>query len=215
MTAVMKSLLSIFVIAVFGISLPASDYKIKTVKILPIESYPARTTVGGVTIAANPYTTNRKSYSAFDTKRLNSRGYFPIHLIIKNESPLFLNIRTRKVILLTASGQQLYTTPAAVVVDDLFKDGLIIKPNSDDNQNDFASPNSGTPLSDFTNKELASRLLEPGTLTSGFIFFFTTAPKENLFAGSTLYIPKLEDEGSGKGLGPFMIPLGPALRKSR
>ena len=199
MAGIMKSLMSIILIALFGVSLPASDYRIKKVNVLPIDSYPARTDLGGVTIAADPYYTNRKSFSAFDTRHLNSRGYFPINLVIKNDSSLFLKIRTRKIILLTATGQQLYTTPAAVVVDDVFKDGLNIKPNYNGDQDELSHPNAGTPLSDFINKELATRLLEPGTVTNGFVFFFTSTPKQNLFAGSTLFIPKLEEEGSGKG----------------
>jgi hypothetical protein len=77
------------------------------------------------------------------------------------------------------------------------------------------STKAGSPLSDFTRKELTSRLVDPKTVADGFLFFFTTNPKKNLFAGSTLYIPKLEEEGTHQGLGPFAIPLDPALASSK
>jgi hypothetical protein len=197
------------------ILLLASDYEVKTVKVLPVESYPARAMLGGVTIAADPYSTNERSFSAFDVKNLNSRGYFPVHVIIWNGSQDFLTIRTRNVILITASGQQLYTTPATVVVEDVIKASLVSKLPKMKSHDLSTSTKAGSPLADFTTKELTNRLVDPGTATDGFLFFFTTEPKKNLFAGSTLYIPKLEAEGSHKALGPFSIPLDPALSSSK
>ncbi len=181
------------------IALFAGESPVKTVKILPVESYPARTELSGVTIAADPYTSDEKSYEAFDIKNLNSRGYYPLHLIIRNSSASFLTIRTRNVVLITSSGQWLYTTPATVLVEDVIKG----KP----------SGKAGSPLSDFTGKELTNRLVDPGKVENGFLFFFTPTPRKNFFAGTTLYIPKLEEEGTRKPLGPFAIPLDPALAK--
>jgi hypothetical protein len=195
--------------------LPGSDYQVKAIKVMPIETYPARVMVGDVTIAADPYTTDERSYSAFDIRNLNSRGYFPIHVIIKNGSSEFLTLRTRNVLLITAEGQQLYTTPATIVVEDVVGAGLasrlpLVKKG---HPNQSTSTKTGSPLSDFTSKELTNRLVDPGTVSNGFLFFFTPDPKKNIFAGSTLYIPKLEEEGTKKALGPFAIPLDPALKK--
>jgi hypothetical protein len=204
----MRIHLSVFWIFLATILLAASDYEIKPVKVLPIASYPARTTVGEITIAADPFDTDEKSFSAFDVKNLNSRGYFPLHVIIQNASTDFLSIHTRNVVLITSSGQQLYTTPATVLVEDVIKAGLNYKVSKK------STKVIGSPLADFTQKELANRALDPGTVTDGFLFFFTPDPKPNLFAGSTLYIPKLEEEGTRKALGPFSIPLDPALSAS-
>jgi hypothetical protein len=213
---IMRSWTGIFWIIFGTIFLLASDYEIKVVNVLPIESYPARTTLGGVTIAADPYATNEKSFSAFDVRNINSRGYFPLHVIIQNASKEFLTIRTRNVLLITAAGQQLYTTPATVVVEDVVRAGLVSKiPKIKKSQDPATSTKSGSPLSDFTTKELTNRLVDPGTVSDGFLFFFTPDSKSNLFAGSTLYIPKLEEEGTRKSLGPFSIPLDPALKSSK
>jgi hypothetical protein len=177
----------------------AGDYQIKTVKVLPIESYPARIELSGVTIAADPYENDAKSYTAFDIKNLNSRGYYPVHVIIRNGSGKYLTIRTRNIVLITPSGQQLYSTPATVLVDDV---------------GDLKQNKVGSPLSDFTAKELTSRGVDTGSETDGFLFFFTSTPKKpDFFVGTTLYIPKLEEEGTGKGFGPFAIRLDPALKR--
>jgi len=211
----MKILMSILWIILLATAPLALDYRIKTVKPLPIESYPAKTTLSGVTIAADPYDTNEKSALAFDVKKLNSEGYFPLHVIIKNDSESFLKIRTLNITLITENGQQLYTTPATIVVDDLFGGGFSSRIPLVGSGDLSTSNKTGSPLWDFTNKELTNRYLDPGTVTAGFLFFYTQNPKQNLFTGSTLYIPKLEEENSSKTLGPFFIPLKPALSSSK
>jgi len=202
-------------VALAASALLAIDYQVKTVPVLPVESYPARTNLGGVTVAADPYSENEKSYSAFDVKNLNSRGYYPVHVIIRNSSSVFLNVRTRNIVLITSAGQQLYTTPATVVVEDVVKAGLISKIPKMKSHDQSTSMKVGSPLSDFTGKELTNRLVDPGTVTDGFLFFFTPNPQSDFFTGSTLYIPRLEEEGTHKALGPFSIPLDPALTQSK
>jgi hypothetical protein len=208
----------------------AKDYKIKSVPVLPMESYPAQVTTAKVTIAADPYSSDEKSFKAFDTKNLNSRGYFPIHIIIRNNTSSYLTIRTKNVILITSTGEQLYTTPAAIIVDDVYglSDKTPTKESKDSkssknskNSRDQKDPNDlgeyvppakkGSPLTDFSSKELINASLDPDAVIDGFLFFYTPNPKENLFAGSTLYIPKLEEEGTRKPIGPFAIRLDAAL----
>jgi hypothetical protein len=211
----MKSLPGIFWFLFGGVLLFAVDYQIKTVKILPVESYPARVSLGGVTIAADPYSTDEKSFSAFDVGNLNSCGYFPLHIIIKNDSKMLLTVRALKITLITASGQQLYTTPATIVVEDVIQSGRRKKfPLLKSNDKDL-DIKTGSPLSDFTSKEITSKTIDPGSIFNGFLFFYTSTPQKNLFMGSTLIIPKLEDEGAHKTLGPFSIPLDPAFEQSK
>ena len=201
------SLLWIFVAVVA----PASDYQIKTVKALPIESYPARVTVEGITIAADPYSSDEKSYTAFDVKNLNSRGYFPVHVIIQNSSTDYVTLRIRNVVLATNSGQELYTTSATVVVQDVIPAGFVSKLPKMKSHDQSTSTKTGSPLLDFTGKELSNSQIEPGTVSAGFIFFYTPESKKALFAGSRLVIPQLINESTRKVIGPFSIPLDPAL----
>ncbi len=189
----------------------AGDYVIKKVQVLPIESYPARVSVGAITIALDPYATDERSATAFDVKDLNSHGYFPLHVIIQNSSPDFVTIRTRNIVLQTDDGQKLYTTPATIVVEDVIKAGFVSRLPKMKSHDQSTSTKTGSPLVDFTTKELTNRQIEPGTVSDGFIFFFTSDPKKNLFAGSKLFIPELIDEGSRKVVGPFSIPVSPAI----
>jgi hypothetical protein len=207
----MKRPLILLAMAIYAFLLLGSDYRVKTVKILPMESYPARTAVQDVTIAADPYATDEKSFSAFDVKHLNSQGYFPIHVIVQNSTQDFLIVRTRNILLITADGQKLYSTPISVLVEDIFKASSINKISRDSSGNIKA----GSPLSDFSGKDLTNKLIDPGKVSDGFLFFYNAEPKKNLFAGSTLLIPKIEEEGTRKSFGPFSIPLDPALSQKK
>ena len=207
---VMKNVMRLFILSLlFAQASQAADYKIKIVEVKPIESYPAQTSVSGITIAADPYSTDAKSATAFDVKNLNSRGFFPVHVIIKNETTSYLTIRTRNVLLFTPEGEQLYSTPAAIVVDNLSRAGITRRePTKSDNPEDTQKL---SPLMDFSNKELVVASLNPGAVVDGFLFFFTEKRKKNILAGSSLFIPRVEEEGTKKPFGPFTIRLDQAL----
>jgi len=206
----MKIVIRVFCLLLLAqMLLQAGDYRIKIVPVRPIESYPMQTTVDGITIAANPYSTDRDSAQAFDVKNLNSRGYFPVHVIIKNGTSSYLTIRTRNVLLFTPDGNQLYATSAAIVVDKVIKSGLTQKTPK---EIETELGKTGSPLIDFTSKELVTASIDPGAVIDGFLFFFTT-DKKNLFDGSSLYIPRLEEEGTRKPFGPFTIKLSTAAPK--
>jgi hypothetical protein len=187
----------------------ASDYKIKKVELHPVESYPARCTVDRITIAADPYPDNKKSATAFDVSNMNSSGFFPVHIIVRNDSPYYLKIQTRNIVMETRLGQQLFSTPAAMVVEEVIGDKFsssLSRMGGATEEGVLASP-----LSDFTGKELTNRLIDPGTTYDGFLFFFSEKNKRSFFIGSTLRIPNLEEEGTHKAFGPFTIQLDPAL----
>jgi hypothetical protein len=198
MNAMKTGRLSLAVISLAALAMPLSsgDYQAKTVAVQPVESYPARVTIEQVTVAVDPYPNDRKSHTAFDVKDLNSRGYFPAHVIIKNASANHLGLRTRNIVLVSPKGQEYYTTPATLVVQDVVGS---------------TSTKTGSPLLDFTSKELTNVSIEPGAVVNGFVFFYTPEPKKNLFAGSKLHIPSIRDETAQKDLGPFDVSLDPAL----
>jgi hypothetical protein len=198
----MKKWNALFWLILGSAILTASDYRIKTVKILPLESYPARMDIAGLTIAIDPYSTNEKSYTAFDVKHLNSEGYYPLHVIIKNATTKFYSLKSQHIYMEMRSKKKLYSTPATLLVDDVVRSGLAPKMSK--------KLGTGTPLSDFLSKELTNRTVDPGTTSEGFLFFFTSTPRVNPFAGATFVIPRLEEEGAKKSLGPFSIPIYPA-----
>ncbi len=199
--------LNLCLVLAVSMALFAGDYRIKTVPVLPIESYPAKVMSGQVTIAVDPYTTDEKSFTAFDVKTLNSRGYFPIHVIIQNSSPNYISVRTRNITLTTAAGQELFTTSATNVVEDVIKGSLISKLPKMKAHDQSTSTKVGSPLFDFTSKELTNRQIDPGTVSDGFVFFYTDSQDSDYFVGSKIVIPKVVDEVSQKNFGPFIIPL--------
>lgn len=177
----------------------ASDYVVKEVKLLGIDSYPARVTVGNITIAADPYATDEKSYTAFDYKNLNTHGYHPVHLIIHNATSDYITIRTRNIVLRDTDGSELYATSAAVLVSDLYKGNL--------------SYDRGSPFSDFSGKELSNRRIDPNGTVDGFLFFFMPQEKGTALAGTKLVIPEVINDSTRKPLGPFVIPLDPGIQQ--
>ncbi len=176
----------------------AADYVIKSVKVQPIDTYPARVTVGDVTVAADPYATDEKSYTAFDYKNLNTRGYHPVHLIIQNATQDYITIRTRNIVLVNAAGTELYATSAAVLVNDLFKGNLSYK--------------RGSPFSDFSAKELSGGRVDPNGTIDGFLFFYIPQAKGVALAGSKIVIPEILNDTTRKPIGPFEIPLDPGIQ---
>ncbi len=175
----------------------AADYVVKSVKVQPIDTYPARVTVGDITVAADPYATDEKSYTAFDYKNLNTRGYHPVHLIIQNATQDYITIRTRNIVLVNAAGTELYATSAAVLVNDLFKGNLSYK--------------RGSPFSDFSAKELSGGRVDPNGVIDGFLFFFIPQAKGVALAGSKIVIPEILNDTTRKPIGPFEIPLDPGI----
>lgn len=183
----------------------AGDYVIKNVIVRPIDTYPLKVTLDNVTIAADPYLTDEKSFTAFDVKDLNSRGYFPIHVIIQNSSHHYLALSTRNIVLEWESGLRLYTTPATLVVQDVVKGSLLAKLPRIKSGDQATSARKGSPLADFTSKELTNRGIEAGALSHGFLFFYSRTLKKEQFSGARLVIPALSTEDTKEQLGPFGI----------
>jgi hypothetical protein len=190
----------------------AAEYHIKPVQMLPIESYPSRMTIDGITIAADPYFTDERSFTTFDIKDLNSRGYFPVHIILQNLTSSFVQVRTQSIVLLTKEAQTLYATSSALLVEDIIKAGFVSKLPKMKSHDQTTSTKVGSPLDDFTSKELKNEQIEPGSTVNGFLFFYSPEIKKNILAGGILVIPPLVVEGGRKSIGPFSIALDPALK---
>ena len=193
----MRSAITVLLVLAGVLTGPAADYVVKTVKVQPIDTYPARITVGDVTVAVDPYATDEKSYTAFDFKNLNTRGYHPVHLIIQNSTQDYVTIRTRNIMLVNAAGMELFATSGAVLVNDLFKGNLSYK--------------RGSPFSDFSAKELAGGRVDPNGVIDGFLFYYIPQPKGVALAGSKIVIPEVLNDSTRKPIGPFEIPLDPGI----
>lgn len=181
----------------------SAQYQIKQVQVLALESYPNRVTVGPLTVAVDPYGTDERSFQVFDIKDLNSRGYHPLHVILLNRGNEYLSLRTRTVTLVTESGQGLFTTSAAILVEDVAKGGFSDKSSKNRGED------GGSPLADFSGKELTSRQIEPGRTVDGFLFFFSQDKGKNIFAGAKLRVPDVFYEGTRKPVGLIEVSTTP------
>jgi hypothetical protein len=173
----------------------------------PLDSFAARATVEGVTVAAEPYSELKPDArdaakrdadvksNAFDTRDLAKRGYFPLYVVIKNETTDYVTLSTRKVVLATGAGETLYTTSAAIMVEDVTRGG------------GFKGKGGSSELDAMTGKELQNGQIEPGGTVEGLLFFFTSTPRKDFFAGAKLKIPGMASRATGKDVGPFEIPL--------
>jgi hypothetical protein len=188
--------------AIVAAGFAADVYRIKMVNILPIESYAAQKEISGITVALDPYSTNDKSFTAFDVKTLNSHGCYPLHIIIKNSTTRYLTLRTQDIYLITNTKERRYPYPASLIVEQITLSGLLPKPKN--------KAEGGTPLADFASKQLSNRTIDPGAISDGFLYFPTSTPRVDLFAGATLFIPKFVDEATQKQIGPFEILIAPA-----
>jgi len=188
-----------------------ADYIIKKVEVLPVESYPARVSVAQMTVAVDPYFTDAKAYKAFDVKDLASRGYFPVHVIIQNSSSNAIYFRTLKIVLTDGEAARFYATPATVLVEDVFNTTWSKKQPETRFREGPVRIKIGSPLVDFTTKELSNRQINSGTVASGFLYFYFGEVESSLFPNLSLVIPEITDEGSREMLEPFQIPLSAAL----
>ncbi|HSW37855.1 MAG TPA: hypothetical protein VLL97_00010 [Acidobacteriota bacterium] len=168
-----------------------------------IESYPAQTTVDGITIAVDPHFSDEKSYAVFNVRDLNSRGYFPLRVIISNSTGKYLKLHTRNAFLITASKTNIYTVPAVMIEKDLFSQNLGGRKSRQE-----------PPPNDFAARELVMQSIEPRSVVEGFLFFSLPETQKDYFRGSSLHIPGIEEEGTRKAFGPFIIELDPALSLS-
>jgi len=82
----------------------------------PIDSYPLRQTLGGVTVAAEPLATKEKTEAAF-TVDLTEQGYAPILVVVGNRSADNILLLKDNIELVDSRGNVLKPVPAYVMVE--------------------------------------------------------------------------------------------------
>jgi hypothetical protein len=168
-----------------------------------------------ITVAADPYFSDTKAYKAFDERKLNSKGYFPVHVIIHNSTSNEISLRTLAIVLIGDGEKQFYTTPAAVLVEDVFDTNWQKKQPETRYREGPGRIKIGSPLVDFTTKELTNQSIAPGSVASGFLYFFLGKVEADLLQSFSLSIPEFIEERSQEKLGPFSIPLNAAFQNEK
>jgi hypothetical protein len=173
-----------------------------TFEVKPADQYADKQTTDGVTIAAQPYTTDDDAKTAFG--KLNPWQYniLPVLVVIRNDSP--------KTVLLEKLHFE-YELPDHSKVDAI--PASDVKYSRGPNRPKLAmGPLGGVkvgggknPLNvpEIETRAFAAKILPPGETASGFVYFET----EVTSAGASLYVTGLQDAATNKDLYYFEIPL--------
>lgn len=188
-----------------------AGYKARPWSVRARESYPARLTSEGVTIAAEPLVTDALAAQVFDKDDIVTRGIMPLALIIFNDNDYPVEVEGSSIQLVHDS-EHLHTLLPDEVVYRLFnkkgKSWLIPQmskiPKSELNAD---------ALEDFNHKFLANKLVSAHGKEAGFLYFQAGPPQdlESYLSNSTVYIPNVYRRDKGSRLVFFEIELKPAL----
>lgn len=163
----------------------------------PAASYPHKQTNGKVTIAADPYTSEDKTKTAFGKLNPYAYGILPILVVIQNDSDQTIRLDRIKAEYVGSGSNRVEATPAS---DVRYSRGEIhLKPPGP-----IPRPTKKNPLNawEIEGRALAAQALPPGQSASGFLYF-----QSGLQTGSVLYLSGIVEAGTGKELLYYEIPL--------
>ena len=168
----------------------------------PADQYPDKQTTDGVTIAAEPFTTDDQAKAAFG--KLNPWRYniLPVLVVIQNASPSAVRLEKLHFEYELPDHSKVDAMPAADV-----------KYSQGPNRPKVAvGPLGGVRVGGGKNplnvpeieiRAFSAKMLPPGETASGFVYFETDVASE----GASLYVTGLENPATGKQLYYFEIPL--------
>lgn len=166
-------------------------------------TYKSTLTIDEITLAAEPYDTKAEVVGAFD-ENLTEMGYYPVRVLLQNDTQDRLLVLRDTVELSNPSGQTFRPVGAAVMADD-FEDNAMAYALLGFGIFSYASAKDANKERelDYANKELPeTRVVAPGTRLGAFVYF-------NLPAGvdinSTILHVTVERMGGG-GTTVFEIP---------
>lgn len=174
----------------------SAAYKNLSVKVLPAKNYASHQSQGIVTIAADPYDSEKKIRTAFDVKGLTKLGVVPINIIISNEGPDSLSVNGSTISLLDPHHRTFEAIPTKEVVEMVLRQrrrgggrptslGGIPLPRSPIGKHAFEIE------TDFMRKSLKRRV-RPRSTAWGFVFF-QLPEREAALNGYKLYILNVEN----------------------
>jgi len=168
----------------------------------PADQYANKQTTDGVTMAAEPFTTDDQAKTAFG--KLNPWQYniLPVLVVIRNASPNAVRLEKLHFEYELPDHSKVDAMPAA---DVKYSQGAK-QPKV------YSGPLGGLKGSKVKNplnvpeieiRAFSAKMLPPGETASGFVYFET----EIISAGASLYVTGLENAATGKELYYFEIPL--------
>ena len=181
---------------------PASAADKETFQAKPADQYANKQTTDGVTIAAEPYTTDEQTKTAFG--KLNPWRYniLPVLVVIRNNSQDSIRLEKLHFEYELPDHSKVDATPASDVKYSRGPRQPKIGPSLPGtvriggSKNPLAAPEIET-------RAFSAKILPPGDSASGFVYFETDVESQ----GASVYITGLENATTGKPLYYFEIPL--------
>jgi hypothetical protein len=182
---------------------PALAADKETFQAKPADQYANKQTTDGVTIAAEAFTTDEQTKTAFG--KLNPWRYsiLPVLVVIRNNSPNSVRLEKMHLEYELPDHSRVDSTPASEVK---YSKGPSRPPKM------VTGPLGGvhvagskSPLNvpEIELRAFSAKMLPPGESASGFVYFETDVESQ----GASLYITGLENASTGKELYYFEIPL--------
>ncbi|MFN0106841.1 MAG: hypothetical protein ACKV2U_32710 [Bryobacteraceae bacterium] len=169
----------------------------------PAESYPAKQTIEGLTIAVQPFDDSDEAKTAFGKLNPYEHGVLPVLVVMKNNGKGTVSFDNLQVSYVAPRGRKVDATPAA--------DVLYLKAGGRPKVSNSPIPTGGSrvkiaknPLKNdvIIERSFAAKMLPPNDSAHGFFYFQTGHSR-----GTSLYISGIREAQSGKELFYFEIPL--------
>lgn len=179
-----------------------ADKKSEAFRPAPIDDYPSKQAVQGVTAAVHAYTEQEEIKAVFGKLDPYKYGILPVLFLIRNDGKAAISMENIRFQFVPARGRPLENTPAEEVA---YTQG-VKRPKI----NPSPIPGIGggarkikNPLQNdvITERAFAARMLPPGDTAWGFVYFQT-----GYSSGASLQVSGLREAGTGKELFFFELP---------
>ena len=198
---------------IFALTFAFAGYKARQWSPRAADSYSAKLTSEGVTIAVEPLFRDDLAAQVFDKDDMVTRGIMPMAIIIFNDNNFPVRVEASQIEIIGAD-EHIHTLPPGEVVSRIFKKGKknvwIPQPIPRGPIGDGLNADA---LSDFDHKFLGSKSVAPHDKAGGFLYIHPPSTQDvpGFLSGSRVYIPDIIREDTGTRMIFFEIDLKPAM----
>ncbi len=200
-----------------------AGYKARPWKPRALESYSARQSSQGVTIALDPLFRDAMAAQVFDKNDIVSCGIMPLAVVVFNENDFAVQLNCGTIELIDGE-DHLRTREPAEIVPMLFKKTgsrvpipIPVPRNPVPRTSGSGSGQLDDPMQDFDHKFLADKTIGPHSTGGGFLYFRVPQIKDlpERLSKASVYIPDVMRIDTGKALMYFEIELKPAIEAGK
>ncbi len=204
---------SLLVVLLAAVSVLAG-YKARPWKPRGIESYPAKQSSQGVTIAVDPLFRDAIAAQVFDKDDLVSKGIMPLAIVVFNDNDFPVRVSSDSIELVQGEDRMRPRQPEEFVPSIFKTSGKRLSiPVPVPRGAIPRGTDLNDPMQDFSQKAFPDRPIPSHSTEAGFLYFSVPQTRElaNELLKTTVYIPEVTRLDSGKALMYFEIDLKPAI----